>query len=83
MIKETTENLYPFIASQLPKKYGDCNTRTRFYNEGMIPHYTTLILCKGPKHYLTISYIQHLEEFEISLRKTQGLINKVTIHKYA
>ena len=84
MIKETTENLYPFIASQLSKskEYWGCNKRTRFYDTGM-PMYTCLIICKGPRHHLTVSYNRHTEEFMICLRKPQGTVNEVTVRKYA
>ena len=82
MIKETTENLYPFIVSQLPKKYRDYSTRTRFDNAG-IPLYTCLIVSKGPKNHLTVVYDRYTEDFMICLRKPQGYSNEVIIHKYA
>lgn len=82
MIKETTENLYPFIVSQLPRKYGQRIKRTYFDDSGL-PHYTPLFINKGPRHYLVISYICSTQDYEISIRKPQGIINKVTIHKYA
>ena len=82
MIKETTENLYLFIVSQLPRMYRNYNVRTRF-NDAGIPLTTCLHICKGPRHYLTVSYDPRTEEFIIYLRKPQGTANKVTIHKYA
>ena len=82
MIKETTENLYRFIVSQLPKKYGIRHKRTCLDDNG-IPYCTALIIRKGPNHYLTIYYIHSTEDFEISIRKPQGTINKTLIHKYA
>lgn len=82
MIKETMENLYHFIVSQLPRKYDYRLQRTRFDDAG-IPLYTALLINKGPRHYLIVSYDHPVEEFEISLRKPQGTINEITIHKYA
>jgi len=82
MIKETTENLYPFIVSQLPSKYGDRNTRTSFDDAG-IPYYTPLLINKGPKHYLAVVYHYATKDFEIRLRKPQGYVNEVIIRKYA
>lgn len=82
MIKETTENLYPFIASQLPRKYDQRCKRTFFDDKGS-PYHTTLIVCKGPNHYLVVSYEYPTQDFKISIRKPQGWINEVTIHKYA
>ena len=82
MTKETTENLYHFIVSQLPKEYGDYTKRTRFDDAG-IPYYTTLLINKGPKHYLTVVYHYATKDFEISLKKPQGYVNEVIIHKYA
>ena len=82
MIKETTENLYHFIVSQLPKKYGIFNTRTRFDNAG-IPLYTALLIDKGPRHYLNVLYMRDTKEFLIGIRKPQGYFGEVTIHKYA
>lgn len=82
MIKETTENLYHFIVSQLPKKYGDYSTRTRFDDAG-IPMYTCLIVHKGPRNHLTVAYDRYTEDFMICTRKPQGYSNEIIIHKYA
>lgn len=82
MIEETTENLYPFIVSQLPRKYDDYKKRTHFDATG-IPLTTCLIISKGPRHHLTVSYYHHTEAFLIYLRKPQGTVNEVTIPKYA
>ena len=82
MIKETTENLYPFIVSQLPKKYRGYNTRTHFDDVG-IPLYTALLINKGPRHYFNVLYKRDTKEFSIGIRKPQGYFGEVIIHKYA
>ena len=82
MIQTTVTNLYPFIVSQLPRRYRDYNVRTHFDDTG-IPLVTCLHICKGLRHYLTVSYDPHTEEFIIYLRKPQGTANKVIIPKYA
>lgn len=81
MIKETTENLYPFIVSQLPRKYGQRIKRT-FFNKNS-PYETAMLIRKGPQHYFIVSYKHSTQDYEISIRKPQGIINEVTIHKYA
>lgn len=81
MIKETTENLYPFIVSQLPRKYDQRHTRT-FFNKNS-PYETAMLIRKGPQHYFIVSYEHFTQDFKMSIRKSQGWINEVTIHKYA
>lgn len=78
MIKETTENLYHFIVSQLPKKYKAAIQRRSFFTKSAV-----LILDKGPHHTLSIYYDDITKDFYITLRKPQGIINEVVIHKYA
>ena len=82
MIQKTVTNLYPFIVSQLPRKYGGYNARVCFDDAG-IPLYTALLINKGPRHYLTVLYKRDTKEFEIEIRKPQGYFSEVTIHKYA
>ena len=81
MIQKTVTNLYPFIVSQLPRLYDQHCKRTRFDDAG-IPLHTCLIVCKGPRHHLIVSYNRHVEEFTICIRKPQGYINEI-IDKYA
>ena len=78
MIKETTENLYPFIVSQLPKKYRAVILRRTFFTQ-----YTVLIIDKGPRHNLSINYNDITEDFLINLQKPCGNGSEVIIHKYA
>lgn len=81
MIKETTENLYPFIVSQLHKKYDQRHTRTFFKNGS--PYETAMLIRKGPQHYLIVSYDYLTQDLKISIRKPQGWVSEATIHKYA
>lgn len=78
MIKETTENLYPFIVSQLPKKYKAVIQRRSFFTK-----YTVLILDKGPAHTLSIYYDDITEDFQITLSKPCVITSEAIIHKYA
>lgn len=77
MIRETVTNLYPFIVSQLPKKYGIVPKNRAFFSK-----YTVLNLDKGSRHTLYIHYDKYTEAFQISLRKPCGNGNQVVIHKY-
>lgn len=78
MIKETTENLYPFIVSQLPRKYKAAIQRRSFFTK-----YAVLILDKGPHHILSVYYDDITEDFLINLQKPCGNGSEVIIHKYA
>lgn len=77
MLQETVTNLYPFIVSQLPKKYKAAIQKRSFFTA-----YSVLILEKGPRHTLFIHYDKYTEAFQISLRKPCGNGNQVVIHKY-
>lgn len=78
MIKKTTENLYPFIVSQLPKKYKAVILRRTFFTQ-----YTALIIDKGPDHDLKVLYNDDTESFIVTLHKPCGNGNMTVIHKYA
>lgn len=81
MLQKTITNLYPFIVSQLTRKYDQRHTRT-FFNKGS-PYETAMLIRKGPQHYLIVSYEYSTQDFKISIRKPQGWISEATIHKYA
>lgn len=78
MIQKTVTNLYPFIVSQLPRKYKAAIQRRSFFTK-----YAVLILDKGPHHTLSVHYDDTTEDFQITLVKPCGVTNEVTIHKYA